>query len=270
MREFLHFWALGGEATLKLTTSGGEAKVEFNCSLGQPGAPHSLPPVPAPSFPPPPPRRPRHRGPSEKERNRERAARHQAAKATASTTSSGTAVPGPVTAEVPPPPAPTAPVNPPNPPPPTPSVALEEPPPTVENLIKCELCDYESTSKHGVSVHMGRTHKETKKSQLLCDKTFKCPSCLKLFESEHNLWYHIYGYSGPEVPPNCVGKATVKCHICKESESSCRKMVRHVEMKHNRTAGVLRRVDGEYHHNVGIGWDDEVQCNAYCKTTVIL
>ena len=88
VREFLHFRALGGEATLKLTTSGGEAKVEFNCSLGQPGAHHSLPLVPAPSFPPPPLRRPRHRGPSEKERNRERAARNQA-KATASTASSG-------------------------------------------------------------------------------------------------------------------------------------------------------------------------------------
>ena len=197
MREFIHFWALGGEATLKLTTSGGEAKVEFNCSLGQPGAPHSLPPVPAPSFPPPPPHRPRHRGPSEKERNRQRAARHQAAKA-----SSGAAAPGPGTAAVTPTPALTVPVMPSNPPPQSPGVVLEEPSPTVEILCKCELCDYESTLKHSLSVHIGRTHKETKKSQLLCDQSFKCPSCLKLFVSEHNLWLHNYGYGGPPVNSN--------------------------------------------------------------------
>ena len=63
VREFLHFWALGGEATLNLTTCGGEAKIEFNCSLGQPGAPHSLPPAPNPAPPPQsPPRQARHRG----------------------------------------------------------------------------------------------------------------------------------------------------------------------------------------------------------------
>ena len=100
-------------------------------------------------------------------------------------------------------------------------------------------------------------HIKTKKSQLLCDKTFKWPSWSKLFESEHNLWYHIYGYSDPEVPPNCVGKATVKCQ----------KMIWAVEMKHNRTANVIRRIDGKYHHNNGF---DEVQCIAYCKNTVIL
>ena len=260
VREFIHFWALGGEASLKLTTSGGEAKVEFNCTLGQPGAPHCLPPVPAPSFPQPPPRRPRHRGPLEKERNRQRAARHQAAKATtspASPSSPSTAAPGPVTASVAPPPALTPPVIPPNPSPPNPSVALEEPSPTVEPLSKCDLCDYESTTKHGLSVHIGRAHKGTKKSQLLCDETFKCPSCLKLFVSEHNLWFHIYGYGGPEVQPNCVGMATVKCHICKQSESCCEYMVDHVEQEQNRNASLLGRVDGKYHF-VAVG-QDEVQ-----------
>ena len=48
------FWAEGGEATPNLTTSGSEAKDEFNYTLGQPGAPtlslmSLLPPVPAPS-----------------------------------------------------------------------------------------------------------------------------------------------------------------------------------------------------------------------------
>ena len=91
-----------------------------------------------------------------------------------------------------------------------------------------------------------------------CKTHCKCPSCLKLFEFEHNLWYHIYGYFGPEVPPNCVGMATEKCHICKESESSCLKMVQHVEMKHNRKASVIRRVDGEYHHNVTLVDEDKM------------
>ena len=74
----MKFWSLGAEATLNLTTSCGNVKVEFNCTLGQPGAPHSLPPSSAPPFPP---HRPRPRGPSERERNRLRAARHQAARA---------------------------------------------------------------------------------------------------------------------------------------------------------------------------------------------
>ena len=75
MSEFMKFWSLGAEATLNLTTSGGNVKVEFNCTLGQPNAPHSLPPFP------PPPHRPRHRGPAKRERNRLRAARHQATRA---------------------------------------------------------------------------------------------------------------------------------------------------------------------------------------------
>ena len=92
VNEFLQVWALGGTASLTLTTSNGQATVGFNCTLGLPGAPHSL----SPSQPATPPRRqPRHRGPSEIERNRQRAARHQAAMATASTTSSS-----PVTASV--------------------------------------------------------------------------------------------------------------------------------------------------------------------------
>ena len=79
----------------------------------------------------------------------------------------------------------------------------------------------------------------------------------------------MYDYSGPEVPPNCVDMATVKFHICKESESSCLKVVQYVEMKHNRTASVIRRVDGEYHHNLSVGVD-EIKYNAYCKNTVLL
>ena len=92
VNEFINVWALGGSASLSLTTKDGQATVEFNCTLGNPGAPHCLPT----SLPSSPPRRqPRHRGPAEKERNRQRAARHQAARATASGASSS-----PVTAPV--------------------------------------------------------------------------------------------------------------------------------------------------------------------------
>ena len=76
----MKFWSFWAEATLNLTTSGGTVKVEFNCTLGQSNAPHSLPPSSAPPFPPPP-HWPRHRGPSERERNRLKAAHHQAARA---------------------------------------------------------------------------------------------------------------------------------------------------------------------------------------------
>ena len=84
VNKFIQVWALGGTAYLNLTTSNGQATVSFNCTLGHPGALHSLPPsVPAS----PPPRQPRHSGLTELVRNRQRAAHHQAARAMASATS---------------------------------------------------------------------------------------------------------------------------------------------------------------------------------------
>ena len=41
VNEFIQIWALGGNATLNLTTSGGLTKVAFNCTLGKPSDPHS-------------------------------------------------------------------------------------------------------------------------------------------------------------------------------------------------------------------------------------
>ena len=74
MKEFINVWALGGSASLSLTTKDGQATVEFNCTLGNPGAPHCLP-TSLPSSSPL--RQPSHRGPSEKERNGQRAALDQ-------------------------------------------------------------------------------------------------------------------------------------------------------------------------------------------------
>ena len=90
--EFISVWALGGEASLNLATRNGITNVAFNCHLGHPGAPHSLPPAPTPAPPPQsPPRQPRHRGQAEREKNRQRAAQHQAALArTAASASSAT------------------------------------------------------------------------------------------------------------------------------------------------------------------------------------
>ena len=100
LNEFIQIWALAGEATLNLTTSGGLTKVAFNCTLGKPGAPHSLPPSPSscPSSKTTP-HRPRHRGPGQRERNRQRAARHQAARLEA-TAPVSSAVSAPVTASM--------------------------------------------------------------------------------------------------------------------------------------------------------------------------
>ena len=84
VNEFIQMWAIGGDATLNLSTSGGLTTVAFNCTIGHPGAPHYLPPSSAPfSSATTPPHRPRHRGAAEKEKNRQRAAAHQAAQAKA-------------------------------------------------------------------------------------------------------------------------------------------------------------------------------------------
>ena len=140
--------------------------------------------------------------------------------------------------------------------------------------IKCDFCDFKTSSQNGLKIHKGLKHKEHHKHEVPCHNediacgkktpkaTFKCPACLKLFVSEHNLWYHLYGYGGPEAQPNCVGMATVRCHICKHPESSCLQMENHVRKEHNRTAHILSRENGK-NHSVVIG-DDEVLCNSWC------
>ena len=137
------------------------------------------------------------------------------------------------------------------------------------NDFKCDFCDFATSLPNGLKIHMGIKHKEHQKPEVLSNKseisaksTNKCPACLKLFVSEHNLWYHVYGYGGPEVQPNCVGISTVKCHICKHPENSCYAMEEHVLREHNRTAHVLSKSSGK-NHCVFVG-DDEVFCNSMC------
>ena len=160
--EFLAVWSLGGEATLNLTTRNGHAQVNFNCTLGHPCAPHSLPPSPTPSpTPAPPPHRPRHRGPTERERNRQRAARHQEARNAVPATSSPSAlsVTGSVTA-----PSSSSPET--GPADKNSEATVSVTKTTVSEAVistsfQCDKCDFISNSDHGVKVHKGTKHKET-------------------------------------------------------------------------------------------------------------
>ena len=169
MNEFIQIWALGGNATLNLNTSGGLLKVAFNCTLGKPSDPHSIPPSTAPCTPPPPnPHRPRHRGPAQREKNRQRAARHQAARLEA-TAPVSSAVSAPITASV------TAKY--------TSSTAavdsttvVSSTPSTNSELskdtevsersggdtspdLKCDQCDYGNTSEKGIRQHTRMKHR---------------------------------------------------------------------------------------------------------------
>ena len=137
------------------------------------------------------------------------------------------------------------------------------------NGFKCDFCDFSTSLPNGLKIHIGIKHKEHQKPEVLpkesgksSKETFKCPACLKLFVSEHNLWFHVYGYGGPEEQPNCDGISTVKCHICKHPESSCYRMVDHVRKEHNRTAHILSRENGKNH--CFFVNEDEVFCSSVC------
>ena len=129
----------GGEACLNLTTRRGMAKVGFNCTLGFPGAPYSLPPPPPPS-PTPPPHQPRHRGPAERERNHQRAARHQAAQKLATGPAPTVSSPSLVTASV-------NIIS---------SSVISE---VVSTVNKCDQCDYSNDTEKGLNQHIRMKHK---------------------------------------------------------------------------------------------------------------
>lgn len=191
MNEFLQIWALGGEATLNLSTSNGITNVSFNCTIGQPGAPHSLPPSTA-TFPSPtsPPHQPRHRGPRERERNRLRAACHQAAKAKAtSQVSPSPAAPAPSTdpataasSTVSVAAASTVPVTAPTS---TDSVAVTVPDPVADlaaaNLtFKCDQCSFTSNTDKGLKTHTRMKHRISQLDGLEDDGELNmkpCPLC---------------------------------------------------------------------------------------------
>ena len=132
-------WLAGGEACLNLTTSRGMAKVGFNCTLGFPGAPHSLLPPPPPS-PPSPLHQPRHRGPAERERNRQRAARHQAAQKLATGPAPTVSSPSLVTASV----------N---------NISSSVTSEVFSSVKKCDQCDYSNDTEKGLNQHIRMKHK---------------------------------------------------------------------------------------------------------------
>ena len=92
VKEFPSVWALN------LSTSDGLVTVGFNCTLGHPGPPNSIPAFSPPLSPPTSStsRQPRHRGPAETEKNLLRAARHQAAQAEAAAPASPVIATAPV------------------------------------------------------------------------------------------------------------------------------------------------------------------------------
>ena len=170
--EFLSVWALGGEASLNLTTNKGLATVGFNCTLGHPGASHSIPaffPPPSPPTPSPP-SRPRHRGPAEKEKNRLRAARHQAAQVKDSSPESS----APVT-----PPSTSVPV--------TINVPGESP---VENFPKSVISESSETDEGHVEVASKSIHSDSPNVSLVCENT-KCEQCGFNSKSGRGLKVHI-------------------------------------------------------------------------------
>ena len=154
--EFLSVWALGGKASLNPMTNNGLTTVGFECTLGHPGASHSIPaffPPPSPPTPSPP-SRPRHRGPAEREKNRLRAARHQATHAKDSVPESS----APVTALTSPSPANDSTAS-------NTGATVSVTTTTVseaDNSIsfQCDKCDFVSNSEHGVKVHKGTKHRE--------------------------------------------------------------------------------------------------------------
>ena len=167
LTEFISVWAVGGEASLSLTTSRGSATVAFNCTLGPPGAPHTLPPPSAPS-PLSPPRRSRHRGPGEKEKNRQRAARHQEdlARRAAPVTSAAPAGSASQATEAQ---VTTAPVE-----TSTPVISppvMMSPPVTTDSvespMFYCDICEFSTTTNRGVKTHKGHKHREELRDEVV-------------------------------------------------------------------------------------------------------
>ena len=252
--ELISVWALGGEASLNLATRNGITNVAFNCHLGHPGAPHSLPPSPTPPSPAfPPPRRPRHRGPAEKEKNRKRAAQHQAAMAktaapATSATSSSSSTASVISSSS--------------------HSSATEPVPTpmsTENLSKCNHCEETFKNDKCIRIHLGKSHKEQLRDEeedksldlslvnqakdekiyspplanstilsgledaqaSLCRTDYNCGGCEKIFYNEDDLTDHELN-----VHP-------LMCHMCFIFFKDKDEKVRHYAENHFKIHGAL-------------------------------
>ena len=134
--------------------------------------------------------------------------------------------------------------------------------PEESNHFKCAKCDYATNSAHGVKVHMDTNHQEQQKPVVLHDKEcdsegakhqeppkgppkadFKCPSCLKMFLTEHCLARHIHYTEGYGVGDRGY---KVKCHLCNTTEDSCTRMIYHVEQRHKRTSTLLPNLKNHF------------------------
>ena len=154
--QFISVCGQGGEASMNLTTSAGMANVHLNCTLGHPGTPSLLFPLPSPrAGPATPPRRPRYRGPAENEKNRLRAARHQATEPVSSTPTSSI-VPASVTST-------TA---------------------SAGNSFHCDECDFTSTTEHVVKIHMSHQHRNSQKPEEIHGETLNKSLNISLLREE--------------------------------------------------------------------------------------
>ena len=198
VNEFISVWALQGNASLSLTTSNGKANVSFNCTLGHPSAPHSLPPF-LPSSPPH--HQPRHRGPSERERNRERAARHQATMA-----------------------RPASPVT------PLPSTAPARPVITPTSALTASVTSSFNTAsvassqtKHCDKIPQidGHIEDSAKEESIKQDLNFQCNHCEHKTTEETELLQHVKVYHDG-----------LKCDYCKYKNSSKDKIKEHMKKTH--------------------------------------
>ena len=145
-------------------------------------------------------------------------------------------------------------------------------------LFKCDYCEHTASSMHEVNAHMSCIHKEQLKLadhvvdsssvQMIEDEksddslspSFKCPSCRKIFETEHTLAIHI----GSPISGGCGDGdlIDVKCQFCEYVTVKCALMVNHVQEKHRRTHSFLKVLKK---HFTGFSLPDPVDCNIFCR-----
>ena len=76
---------------------------------------------------------------------------------------------------------------------------LNEKPDKNATKVKCNKCDFEGNSKHGLKVHMARKH-----TIHLDNKSRKCELCEQEFENEKEMKKHLKTHSYKKVEFKCV------------------------------------------------------------------